>query len=256
MSYDEWVELFATKHKAIVDKLLLKGYDQDMIIDYFDYENMQKNETTFCPLYKDNKKCHNIDELNCYLCGCPNFRFNSNGLGSYGNYKIVSKCSINNGSTKGINGAIHQDCSKCSVPHHKAYVRKHFNYNWREIMKNSKEENITIWYNKKCSKCNEALELLDGCNLNVVNYLEDKITKDDIKNILKKLNISPRELIRSSEELYEQLGLKNVTNDEELIDFMLKYPSLIQRPIIIKDDKAIIGRPPTLVVEFIKRYSV
>lgn len=256
MSYDEWIELFASKHKTIVDKLLVNGYNQDEIIEYFNYENMVKNEIDFCPLYKENKKCHNIDELNCYLCGCPNFRFSDDALGSYANHKIVSKCSINNGSTKGVNGLIHQDCSKCSVPHHKAYIKKHFNYNWREIMKNSKQESITIWYNKKCSKCNEALELLGECNLNVVNYLEDEITKDDIKSILHKLNISAKELIRSNEELYEQLGLKNVTNDEELIDFMLKYPSLIQRPIIIKDDRAIIGRPPTLIVEFIKGCSI
>ncbi|MDX9814043.1 MAG: hypothetical protein RBS91_05215 [Sulfurimonadaceae bacterium] len=140
MLYSEWVEEFAKKHKAIVDKLLAKGYSDDEIIEYFDYENMAQKESDFCPLYKEGKKCHDIKELNCYLCGCPNFRYNDDGIGSYGAYKILSKCDINNGTTKGIAGAIHQDCSKCTVPHHRAYVKKHFDYDWKKIMKGCKSD--------------------------------------------------------------------------------------------------------------------
>lgn len=135
MLYSEWVEDFYKKHRAIVIKLEQKGFSDDEIIEYFDYENMVKNEADFCPLYKMGKKCHDIKELNCYLCACPNFRYNDDGIGSYSSYKILSKCSINNGTSKGIDGAIHQDCTKCTVPHHRAYIKKHFDRDWLKIMK-------------------------------------------------------------------------------------------------------------------------
>ena len=138
MLYKEWFEQHSKKHKKIVDKLLEKGYDKEQIIDYFEYENMAKEEIEFCPLYKMGKKCYNMKELNCYLCGCPNFRFNDDGLGVYNGYKILSKCDINNGSSIGRGGAVHQDCSKCTVPHHKAYIEKNFDIDWKKIMQGVK----------------------------------------------------------------------------------------------------------------------
>ncbi|MDQ1264487.1 MAG: hypothetical protein QG559_1488 [Campylobacterota bacterium] len=138
MSYEEWFERHAQKHKKIVDKLLALGYDEDRIIEYFDYDNMAKEEIDFCPLYKEGKKCHDMKELNCYLCGCPNFRFNDKGLGEYNNFKILSECEINNGTKFASGGFIHQSCSKCSVPHHRAYVKKHFDTDWKKIMKEVK----------------------------------------------------------------------------------------------------------------------
>lgn len=138
MLYEEWFEQYALKHKEIVDKLLEKGYDKEQIIDYFDYDNMVKEEIEFCPLYKISKKCHNMKELNCYLCGCPNFRFNDNGIDIYNGYKVLSKCDINNGSSIGRGGAVHQDCSKCTVPHHKAYISKNFDTDWKKIMQGVK----------------------------------------------------------------------------------------------------------------------
>jgi len=134
MGYQDWFEKHSQKHKAIVDKLLSKDYSDDEIIEYFSYDNMVQNEIEFCPLYKQNKKCHEMDNLNCYLCGCPNFRFNDTKLAQYSGYTIKSKCDINNGETKAYNGIIHQNCSKCSVPHHKAYIKKHFDYDWKKIM--------------------------------------------------------------------------------------------------------------------------
>lgn len=134
MSYEEWFEQHAKKHQKIVEKLVAKGFVQEQIIDYFEYENMVKKEIDFCPLYKEGKKCHNMKELNCYLCGCPNFRFNDNGLGMYNSIKILSRCEINNGSSLGRSGAVHQECSKCTVPHHKAYIRKNFDLEWKKVM--------------------------------------------------------------------------------------------------------------------------
>lgn len=141
MSYEEWFETHAAKHKKIVDKLVEKGLGEDEIIDYFEYENMAKEEIDFCPLYKEGKKCHDMEKLNCYLCGCPNFRFDDEGLDEYNGVKILSKCNINNGSKISSGGFIHQNCSKCTVPHHRSYVKKHFSLEWSEVMKECKITN-------------------------------------------------------------------------------------------------------------------
>jgi hypothetical protein len=100
MSYIKWFDAHAKKHKVIVDKLVNLDYTKEQIIDYFDFDNMVKEEPNFCPLYKDNKKCHDMDKLNCYMCACPNFRFNDNGLGTYNEFKILSDGDINNGDNK------------------------------------------------------------------------------------------------------------------------------------------------------------
>ncbi len=134
MSYKEWFDNHAKKHKKIVDKLLACNMDEDEIIEYFCYENMAKKEPDFCPLYKQNKKCHDMKELNCYLCACPNFRFDDEGLGIYNEHKLLSKCIINNGSTIAYDGKIHHDCSPCTVPHHKSFVKKVFDFDWKKIM--------------------------------------------------------------------------------------------------------------------------
>ena len=137
MSYGEWFEQHASKHKKIVDKLVAHGYTKEQIIDYFDFENMVKEEIDFCPLYKDNKKCHEMESLNCYLCACPNFRFDANGIKKIDAKTQYSFCAIDSkDGEQGIYGdKIHQDCSKCTVPHHKEYVQNKFDIEWKKIMK-------------------------------------------------------------------------------------------------------------------------
>ncbi len=137
MSYTNWFENHAQKHKKIVDKLIASEYSKDEIIDYFDFENMVKNEKDFCPLYADGKKCHDMEELNCYLCACPNFRFNDNGVKKVDAKIQYSFCAIDSKDGRaGIYGdKIHQDCSKCKVPHKKEYIKKYFDYDWKEVMK-------------------------------------------------------------------------------------------------------------------------
>lgn len=124
MSYQSWHIEHAKKHKKIVDKLA--HLSDDEIIDYFDYDNLKLKEPEFCILFKDDKKCHDTKELNCYLCACPNFRVG----------ETKSFCSIDSkeGGSIEHNGFIHQDCSKCTVPHKKEYVKNNFSKNWREIM--------------------------------------------------------------------------------------------------------------------------
>jgi len=136
LGYTTWVKEHALAHKKIVEKLLAQGMEKEEIISYFDFENMKEKESAFCPLYAQNKKCHEMEELNCYLCSCPNFRYSDAGIQKIGPNTQHSFCSIDSKDGKqGVYGdKIHQDCSRCQVPHHRAYVEKHFDLDWMKIM--------------------------------------------------------------------------------------------------------------------------
>ncbi len=114
-------------------------------------------------------------------------------------------------------------------------------------------EKTTIWHNPKCSKSRQALSLLeeDGCEKEIVKYLETTPTKEEIKNILSMLGMTARELMRTKEDIYKELDLKNENDEEKLIDAMVANPKLIERPVIIKNGEAIIARPPEKVLELL-----
>ena len=115
-------------------------------------------------------------------------------------------------------------------------------------------QKIQIWHNPRCSKSRQALALLDesGIEKDVVKYLEENPDKETIKKLLKMLGFtSARELMRTKEAIYKELGLKDETDEEKLIEAMVTHPKLIERPIIIKGDKAIIARPPEKVSDFL-----
>ncbi len=136
MSYSSWFQAHGKKHKEIIERL--SHLSDDELIEYFRFDNMVQKEPDFCPLYKDNKKCHDKDELNCYLCACPNFRFNEEGFEKDKEQILYSKCDINSkdGSQYKSKNAIHQNCAGCFVPHSEQYIKKHFSRNWFKIMKN------------------------------------------------------------------------------------------------------------------------
>jgi len=115
-------------------------------------------------------------------------------------------------------------------------------------------DNVIIWHNPRCSKSREALKLLqeEGIELKVYKYLDESPSKEEIKEILSMLGLKPREIMRTKEAIYKELGLKDVEDDEKLIEAMVEHPRLIERPIVIKDGKATIGRPPQKVIELIK----
>ncbi|WP_428738564.1 hypothetical protein [Sulfurimonas sp.] len=125
MSYKEWFEVHTLKHAQIVSKLQAKNFSNEQIREYFDFENMLKNEKDFCPLYAKGKKCHDMEKLNCYFCACPHFRFNDDGIEQVDSKTLYSTCSINSkdGSLYTYGDAIHQDCSKCTIPHHPSFVK-------------------------------------------------------------------------------------------------------------------------------------
>jgi hypothetical protein len=141
MSYSRWFQTHGEKHKAIMDKLTELSYEE--VIDYFSFENMVKEEPDFCPLYKDNKKCHDIEDLNCYLCACPNFRFDDNGFKQIKGKTLYSTCNINSkdGSQYIGDDAIHHNCAGWSVPHHTSYIQKVCDRDWFKMMKEVRPQN-------------------------------------------------------------------------------------------------------------------
>ena len=112
---------------------------------------------------------------------------------------------------------------------------------------------ITIWHNPRCSKSRQGLSLLEesGKEAEVVKYLDTPPTADEIKSLLQKLGITARELMRTKEEVYKELGLKDVDDEEKLIEAMAEHPKLIERPVVIMGEKAVIGRPPEKVLELV-----
>ena len=114
--------------------------------------------------------------------------------------------------------------------------------------------NITIYHNPRCSKSRESLALLEqnGVKPAVMLYLNTPPTIHALGSIIQKLGISPRELLRTKEEAYAELGLSNpALSDDDLIATMTEHPKLIERPIVIKGNKAVIGRPANKVLSLI-----
>lgn len=112
-----------------------------------------------------------------------------------------------------------------------------------------------LYHNPRCSKSRAALELLEnnGITPTIIYYLETPPDKKTLRKLLKALNISACELLRRGEDEYNTLALDNEQlTEEELIDVMTKHPKLIERPIFLVREKAIIGRPPERVLELLK----
>lgn len=111
---------------------------------------------------------------------------------------------------------------------------------------------ITIYQKPTCSTCREAVQLLkeSGESFTAVNYYEHPFDKGRLKSLLKKAGLAPRDVLRTKEDIYRELGLaKKTLTDDELIELMVKHPDLIQRPIVEKGDRVILARP----AESIKR---
>ena len=114
-------------------------------------------------------------------------------------------------------------------------------------------EQTTIYFNPKCSKCNMTLELLKdkGKEPEVVKYLEATPSKDELKNILSLLGLSADQLLRKHENAYQEAGLSNASSDDEILDAMMNHPILIERPIVVHNGKAAIGRPPENILDIL-----
>ena len=104
---------------------------------------------------------------------------------------------------------------------------------------------IKILHNPRCSKSRAAVTLLEekGVEFEIIKYLDDVLTPDELTTVIDKLGITPLELIRKNEEVYKMDFEDKELSDEEWVLAMLEYPRLIERPIVINGDKAVIGRP-------------
>ncbi len=110
---------------------------------------------------------------------------------------------------------------------------------------------LTLYHNPRCSKSRGALELLEARGLapTVVRYLETPPSADQLRALLAKLGIAPRALLRTGEDEYKALNLADTgLSDEQLIAAMVAHPKLIERPILVAGERAVIGRPPEKVL--------
>jgi arsenate reductase len=113
---------------------------------------------------------------------------------------------------------------------------------------------VTIYHNPRCSKSRQTLQLLEEKHINphIIEYLKTPPDEATLKQIIDKLGIGPRELLRTGEKEYQEAGLADTSlSDEEIISKMIAYPKLIQRPIVVHGDKATIGRPPENVLNIL-----
>ena len=110
---------------------------------------------------------------------------------------------------------------------------------------------MRIYHNPRCTKSREARQLCEdaGVELEIVEYLKTPPDEVALKELLGKLGLKAHEVIRSKEEVYSQLGLSPDSNEEELLAAIIKYPILLERPIVVKGKQAVIGRPPENVKE-------
>ena len=114
-------------------------------------------------------------------------------------------------------------------------------------------QEVTIWHNPRCSKSREAMGILQehNCKSEVIKYLDVKPNADEIRTVLKMLGLNARSLMRTKEDIYKELNLKDELDETKLIKAMAEHQKLIERPIIIKSGKAIIGRPTSIIAEFL-----
>jgi arsenate reductase len=113
---------------------------------------------------------------------------------------------------------------------------------------------ITVYEKPTCTKCREMDKLLreSGVDFDKVNYYLEPLSKSKLTELIRKMGIAPRELLRTSEPVYRELGLgKGEFTDEQIISLMVKHPDLIQRPIVEKGNRAVLGRPVENVKELL-----
>jgi arsenate reductase len=111
-----------------------------------------------------------------------------------------------------------------------------------------------FYHNPQCSKSRKALEIIENQNINtkVILYLKDKLTKSMLKQILDLSKLSVRDIIRSNEKEYKENNLDNLNlTQDDILELIVKHPKLLQRPVFVYNNKAIIGRPPEDILRII-----
>ncbi|HEV7395537.1 MAG TPA: arsenate reductase family protein [Pyrinomonadaceae bacterium] len=115
-------------------------------------------------------------------------------------------------------------------------------------------DKITVYERPTCTKCRDMDRFLrnEGVDFSKVNYYIEPLTEKKLTDLIKKMKIKPREVLRKSESIYRELGLsKDEFTDEEIISLMVKHPDLMQRPIVERGNRAVLGRPTENVKELL-----
>jgi arsenate reductase len=115
------------------------------------------------------------------------------------------------------------------------------------------DADVCVWFNPRCSKCRSARDLLEerGVDAAYVRYLDEAPNRAELEAVLAKLGTDdPRVIVRTGEALYRELGLADASRDE-LLDAMAANPILIERPIAVRGERAVVGRPPERVLDLL-----
>lgn len=112
---------------------------------------------------------------------------------------------------------------------------------------------IEIYHNSRCSKSREGLQILEeaGQEFKIVDYMKEKLSVNELKDLIKKLKIQPMDLVRKNESIWKENFKGKDLTDEEIIRAMAEFSNLIERPIVVKNGKAVIGRPPSLIKDIL-----
>lgn len=115
------------------------------------------------------------------------------------------------------------------------------------------DQDVTIYHNVRCSKSRASCELVAsrGVKATIVEYLKTPPNKEELRGILKKLGMKPGELVRRGEDAFKEHFANKTLSDDEWLDALVAYPILIERPIVVKGNRAVIGRPTEKVLELI-----
>ena len=107
------------------------------------------------------------------------------------------------------------------------------------------KETITIYYNPRCSKCREVASLVSehGYNTELIKYLDTPPSREELSSLLHKLGMKPLELIRKGEEVFKQNFAGRTLSDDEWLDALEAYPVLMERPVVVRGNKAVVARP-------------
>ena len=113
---------------------------------------------------------------------------------------------------------------------------------------------LVMYHNPRCSKSRETLQLLEERDLHpeIIDYLDEPPSPQELQNIIGMLGVSARDLLRTTEPVYRDADLDDDSlTDDEIIEAICEYPALLQRPIVVSGDKAVIGRPPVKVLDIV-----